>query len=213
MPETGVDSIALSYVLLGPFMAVIRPVMAGCLAALVPETKKTQSAGSRAAAAAGPCCCEGDCGTKADPVPDPLAQWGSGLPAMLLMVLVGVPMYICATASTPVAAALLLAGVSPGTVLVFLLAGPATNMATLGVVRRELGHGVFYAYLGGIAAGSIALGLLTDGLAAYFAIDIQAQLAESREWMPAWLAVASAVILLAFVFRRLPRMLLRRNYT
>lgn len=262
-PETGVDSIALSYVLLGPFMAVIRPVMAvlnailaGCLAALVPETKVARSVEIRATATAKPCCCEDACGTKADPRPAPglwqraraglryamtdvlddiawwlavglllagvvitlvpptaLAQWGSGLPAMLVMVLVGVPMYICATASTPVAAALLLAGVSPGTVLVFLLAGPATNIATLGVVHRELGRGVFYAYLGGIAVGSIMLGLLTDGLVAYFAIDIQAQLAESREWMPVWLAVASAAVLLAFAFRHLPRTLLRHNYT
>ncbi|MGL6123500.1 MAG: SO_0444 family Cu/Zn efflux transporter, partial [Shewanella sp.] len=62
-----------------------------------------------------------------------LAQWGDGILAMLVMVLVSVPMYICATASTPIAAGLLLAGVSPGAVLVFMMAGPATNIATLGV--------------------------------------------------------------------------------
>lgn len=89
----------------------------------------------------------------------------------------------------------------------WLAAGPDCGgvlPAALGL-RRELGQGVFYAYLGGIAAGSIALGLLTDGVAAYFAIYIQAQLAELREWMPAWLSVASAAILLAFAIRRLIR--------
>jgi hypothetical protein len=56
--------------------------------------------------------------------PEALAAYGSGLPAMLFMALVGIPMYICATAATPIAVGLILAGVSPGTALVFLLAGP-----------------------------------------------------------------------------------------
>jgi len=59
---------------------------------------------------------------------------GAGLPAMLLMLAVGIPLYICATASTPIAAALILKGVSPGAALVFLLAGPATNLASLTVL-------------------------------------------------------------------------------
>ncbi len=69
-----------------------------------------------------------------------LGSWSSGILTMLVMVVIGVPMYICATASTPLAAGLLIAGLSPGTVLVFLLAGPATNLATLGIVRRSLGR-------------------------------------------------------------------------
>ncbi|MEQ8955611.1 MAG: SO_0444 family Cu/Zn efflux transporter, partial [Gammaproteobacteria bacterium] len=60
-------------------------------------------------------------------------QWGDGVVAMLIMVIVGLPMYICATASTPVAASLLFAGISPGAALVFMLTGPATNIATMGV--------------------------------------------------------------------------------
>ena len=64
---------------------------------------------------------------------------GSGLPAMLLMLAVGIPLYICATASTPIAAALILKGVSPGAALVFLLAGPATNIASLTVLTGVLG--------------------------------------------------------------------------
>lgn len=60
-------------------------------------------------------------------------RWGDGVLAMLVMVIVGLPMYICATASTPVAASLLFAGISPGAALVFMLTGPATNIATMGV--------------------------------------------------------------------------------
>jgi uncharacterized protein len=69
--------------------------------------------------------------------PQMLAAYGSGLLPMLLMTVIGIPMYICAAAATPIAAAMMLAGVSPGTALVFLLAGPITSMATLTVLRRR----------------------------------------------------------------------------
>ena len=65
-------------------------------------------------------------------------QWGDGVVVMLVMVIVGLPMYICATASTPVAASLLFAGLSPGAALVFMLTGPATNIAP-GVIKEQLG--------------------------------------------------------------------------
>lgn len=55
---------------------------------------------------------------------------------MLAMLGAGIPMYVCATASTPIAAALILKGLNPGAALVFLLAGPATNTATMGVVKN-----------------------------------------------------------------------------
>src|SRR5690606_7854180 len=105
--------------------------------------------------------------------------------AMLVMMLVGVPMYICATASTPIAAGLLLAGVSPGTVLVFLLAGPATNMATLGLVRQELGSRALLAYLLGIGVTAMGMGLLTDYLVAQWNLDIQAAVMDGHDLVPA----------------------------
>ena len=77
-------------------------------------------------------------------------------------------MYICATASTPIAAGLLLSGVSPGAVLVFMLAGPATNIATLGVVASELGKRAVAAYLVGVIGVAIAFGFLTDYLVAQY---------------------------------------------
>ena len=87
---------------------------------------------------------------------------GGGLPAMLVMLALGIPLYICATASTPIAAALILKGVSPGAALVFLLAGPATNMATLTVLVGILGKRATAIYLACIAVCAVAFGLLLD---------------------------------------------------
>jgi len=124
-----------------------------------------------------------------------LERWGGGLLAMVVMMLIGVPMYICATASTPVAAALLVAGVSPGAVLVFLLAGPATNVATLAIVKRELGWGAMGTYLGGMAVTSIIAGLLVNELAAFWSINIAAQAHEHGQIIPTWLAIGSLIVL------------------
>lgn len=127
-----------------------------------------------------------------------IASWGSGLPAMILMVLVGVPMYICATSSTPVAASMLIAGVSPGTVLVFLLAGPATNLGTVGIIRKELGNHTAGIYLLGVAIGSIAFGLGLDALIAHMDISsITQQVNAHREMLPNWLAYGSLTLLAA----------------
>jgi uncharacterized membrane protein YraQ (UPF0718 family) len=76
---------------------------------------------------------------------------GGGLTSMLLMLAIGIPIYICATASTPVAAALILKGVSPGAALVFLIAGPATNVTSLTVLTKVLGKRATAIYLTCIA--------------------------------------------------------------
>jgi uncharacterized membrane protein YraQ (UPF0718 family) len=248
-PETGVDSIAVSYALLGPFMTVVRPVAAilsaiftGLLSTLVPEEKGEAVTVSEHCGSG----CSGSCSAPVvsavstmqktrlglryaatdilDDIalwlaigivlagivttlvpPQALAEWGSGITAMMLMLLVGIPMYICATASTPVAAALLLAGISPGTVLVFLLAGPATNIATLAVIKTELGMGVLTAYLVGIAVASLSLGLVTDVIANNLAIDLAVQLGNGAELVPPWLAWGSAVILLVLAVKPIRR--------
>jgi hypothetical protein len=143
-----------------------------------------------------------------------LAQWGSGIIPMLLMALIGVPMYICATASTPVAAALMAAGMSPGTVLVFLLAGPATNLGTVGIIRREMGMRTVMTYLAGVVVGAIGFGLLTDWIVR--AWGLQTQIAEHVHahgtWIPTWLAIACAVGLIALaVVPRLVRLVKPRQ--
>lgn len=281
-PETSIDSVAVTYALMGPVMAVYRPVAAlvsailtGLLTALV-DTATVANApgtvgGTAAPAAATSCCGSGQepsepavksccgtppekpsaaacCSTGHETVAAPgrfvsavrfagaellddisvwlavgivvagamitivppgwLAQWGQGIVAMLIMVLVGIPMYICAVASTPVAAALLLAGVSPGTVLVFLLVGPATNVASFAIVSRELGLRVTVAYFAGISVVSIAMGLLLDELLAATGWSVEAKIGMAHGLFPAWLMTGSALLLLVLALRPLRRRLL-----
>ena len=80
----------------------------------------------------------------------------------LIVVIIAVPMYVCATASLPIAAALMLSGVSAGAAFVFLSAGPATNIVTMGVVKKMLGSKSLYIYIASIVIGSLAFGLGLD---------------------------------------------------
>ncbi|MBV1921603.1 MAG: permease, partial [Pseudomonadales bacterium] len=130
-----------------------------------------------------------------------LQEWGSGLGAMVVMVIVGIPMYICATASTPMAAGFLLAGLSPGTVLVFLLAGPATNMATLAIVKKELGGYALFAYLCGIVISAIGFGLIVDQLVVLWDINILAQVDGTHEMVSPWLESGTGLLLLVLALR------------
>lgn len=81
---------------------------------------------------------------------------------MLLVLALSVPMYLCATGSIPIAAALMLKGLSPGAALVLLMAGPATNAAAIMVVGKVLGRKTLIVYLTSIVAGAVGFGLLTD---------------------------------------------------
>lgn len=87
---------------------------------------------------------------------------GSGGLAILAVLLLSVPLYVCATASVPIAASLVAAGLPTGAALVFLMAGPATNVATIGAVHRTFGARVLAIYLGSVVLGSAGLGLLFD---------------------------------------------------
>lgn len=127
-------------------------------------------------------------------------QWGDGLLAMIVMVLVGLPMYICATASTPVAAGLLFAGVSPGAALVFMLTGPATNIATMGVIREQLGTRSLIAYMVGVIVSAIVSGLTLNQLYGLYGWPLQLSLMEHGASYPLWRQLA-AVLLCALLAR------------
>lgn len=312
-PETGVDSISVSYVLLGPFMAVIRPIAAvtsaiaagllvgkekdenkksttekasntspktsSCCSASAPSEPKPQVTKSccDTKPVTSPSCCtpaepklvaagssNSSCQSKAssasaccDPSPSEtsccssqpteaqsaitakiieaikfscnkllsdtavwlliglffaalvqtfvpesfLSQWGDGILAMLVVILISIPMYICATASTPIAAGLLMAGVSPGAVLVFMLAGPATNIATIGVVGKELGRRAVFAYLVGVIGVALIFGFLTDHLVATYGFVVTPMIGEEHEILPHWLSVSMGILLAALLLR------------
>ncbi len=243
-PGVGVDSLAISYALLGPVMAMARAlgaiVTAITTGLLVGRTRAAtdhpEATGAEPDTCGGCCGTDTGCATPEAPErfsarlrsglhyafhdvlddirlwlvigllvagtllalvpPATLAAWGSGLAAMLVMAVIGIPMYLCATAATPIAVGLIAAGVSPGTVLVFLLAAPITSLATLGVFRRELGTPALVLYLAGIAATTIALGLALDAGLAHTGVDVATQMGAAGELLPAWLEWSTLVILI-----------------
>lgn len=83
---------------------------------------------------------------------------------MLAVLLLSVPMYLCATGSIPIAAALMLKGLTPGAALVLLMAGPATNIASILVIGKVLGRRNLLVYLGSIICGAVGFGLIIDYL-------------------------------------------------
>ena len=300
-PETGIDSVSISYALLGPFMAIVRPISAitsaivagllvgrseantsvsgmaalaassvensccsskdqpveeasccssekveltektTCCSAKTPKEEVSSCCSSEAATEETSSCCSSESEEPLEPigfmqtawdgivysftdlfdkvlfwlaiglvfaalvktfVPVTfLAEWGSGLPAMLMMLVIGIPMYVCATASTPIAAGLLLAGISPGTAMVFLMAGPATNISTLGVFGKELGRRSLIAYLTGVGVVAILTGLIVDYLAGIWNVDVQTQIAHSHDIVPPVLAWGALLLLFGVVVR------------
>ena len=254
-PGIGIDSMAVTYALLGPFMAIARgasAIITGITTGLLVATTDTQQRPLPVAPCSGsPTCCgkqthspthahsphphDHSSPTLTDrPLrqklvsglgyafsevlddisrwivvgllfasllvtvmpPEQLAIYGSGVLAMLLMAIIGIPLYLCATAATPIGAGLLLAGVSPGTVLVFLLAAPMTSLATLGVVRREMGYRALLCYLAGILLTSILLGLAVDLALMRLEMDVIGQIGTVRELMPELVEWAALGILL-----------------
>ncbi len=113
----------------------------------------------------------------------------------IIVLIIAVPMYVCATASLPIAAGLMLAGVSPGAAFVFLSAGPATNTVTIGVVKKMLGSTTLTIYLGTIIVGSVLFGFGLDYLLRDVSVNELVHMHEDFG-IAAW---ASTVILWAFV--------------
>ena len=238
-PETGVDSISISYAMLGPFMAIVRPIAAitSAIVAGILVGKDDTPANATQASALNVEEEDSCCASKAQPAEESLAdklksglrftfvdlirdialwlliglafaaliktyvpneflvQWGDGFLAFVVMALVGVPMYVCATASTPIAAGLLFSGVSPGAALVFMLVGPATNIATVALVKKELGSRALTAYLTSVVGVGFAFGYLTNYLVGLWDMDFLAQAEQAHSMVNTPLAYASSMLL------------------
>ena len=232
-PESGIDSISLTYALIDLPMAIIRPVaaffsafIAGALQLFfnndnqqqkVPETKsccashkveevkeeknrilkalqygfgslvndiaKWLSIGILAGALIGLV------------VPDDFfLRFGSDVGRYLIL-LVGIPLYICATASTPIAVSLMLKGLSPGAALVLLLVGPATNISNIAVLQQYIGKKGIVINMLAIALVAILFSYLTDWLyGSYFSLNLNTMLSH-HEHMGSWWQSLSAIIL------------------
>ncbi|MCB2227371.1 MAG: SO_0444 family Cu/Zn efflux transporter [Desulfarculaceae bacterium] len=253
-PETGVDSLAVTYALLDPIMTIARPLAAlvtaiatGLGMNLLPREKSAALPTAPDLSCPVDACCDGvDCPPEEHKqhhsrwqklrsglvyalgeLWDDLAGWfllgvllaaligalvpaelmtrylGGGIGSMLIMLCVGIPLYICASASTPIAAALILKGVSPGAALVFLLAGPATNVTSLTVLVGVLGKRGTALYLAGIAVGAVLCGLAVDQVYALLKVNPVAVVGSAKELVPEWLRWAGAMVLMAMSIRPL----------
>ncbi len=118
---------------------------------------------------------------------------------MLLILAASIPVYVCATASVPIAAVLMLKGLSPGAALVLLMAGPATNVATLTVIGKTLGKKPLITYLISIISGALFFGILINTIfpATWFDLSIHSGMAEhhSHGLLPFWLKISSSIVL------------------
>ena len=119
------------------------------------------------------------------------------LPAMLLMLAISIPLYVCATASVPIAAAFVQSGFPPAVALVFLMAGPATNLTTMGAIRSRFGWRVLMIYLATLVVGSFAAAFLFDWLLMAKIGNGEPHLHDHQSW---W-AIASGLIILALILR------------
>jgi len=126
---------------------------------------------------------------------DSVTSWGP-IVTLLTVLVISLPLYVCATASVPIAASLVASGFPTGAALVFLMAGPATNLATIGTIQRAFGRRVLGLYLSTIIVGSVGLGLLFD---AYFTTAV-VSIAHHGEH-DAWWATATAIALTALLVR------------
>ncbi len=204
MPETDIISILLTYGLLGPLMAIARPVSALITAfstgLVVDWAAPDVDTDAGEADTSG---CQSGCETGKPrgalrealhfgfveffddiisslligillggaigallPSVDIANMPGGALLQMLVMATLGIPIYVCATSSTPMVAGLLLSGVDPGAALVFLLVGPATNMASLFVLARRMGRRFVIPYVATIAIVSLLMGIALDAIIA-----------------------------------------------
>ena len=247
-PETGVDSILLTWGLMGPVMAVLRPI-----AALV--TSLVAAASSLLAAKEDRPGSDSD--SKGDPdqdaspsqvrsegprklltralrygfvtmvdeigfwlvsgflltgiitalVPDSIVETavGQGPRALITMLLMGVPLYMCASASTPIAAALMLKGISPGAALVFLLAGPATNASSLVVIARVFGRRFVAIYLGSVVVTALGMGYALDLALDRFGIALQPPLSIGSHESAGLAEVVCAALLAALLLWSMAR--------
>jgi HflK protein len=130
---------------------------------------------------------------------------GGGLVTMLIMLVIAIPIYTCASASTPIAAALVLKGLDPGAALVFLLAGPATNIGAVIVLLKFLGARVVAIYLASIAVVSVLAGYILNWLFARWQLNPVADVTAASGLVPDPLKIAGAVVLTALLARSLWR--------
>ncbi len=126
---------------------------------------------------------------------------GQGFTSLVLMLLIAMPMYICASASTPVAAMLIAKGLSPGAALVFLLAGPATNIGNLPIVAKLIGKRSTAIYLASIIAGALLAGTFVNYLYHWIEVTPHMHVGEHAMGEDSPLHILSAIFLVFLMLK------------
>jgi len=137
---------------------------------------------------------------------------GNDMIEMLVILVAAIPVYICATASVPIAAVLLLKGLSPGAALVLLMAGPATNAATITMIAKVLGKKSLAGYLFSIISGALIFGFLINTFlpARWFEMPGY-MMSHNHEILPAWLSAGSAIVLVLLIINGYMKKFFRKD--
>jgi uncharacterized membrane protein YraQ (UPF0718 family)/copper chaperone CopZ len=232
-PQTGVDSIMVTFSLLGPVFAIFRPLAAfvtgtvgGVLVNIFGHSVQDDVGhGHEETTCKDECCStevQGNAWFRAlrygfITLPRDIARpmiagvaiaglisaftppdfirhtIGAGIGAMLVMMAMGIPIYVCATASVPIAAAMIAKGASPGAALVFLMTGPATNAAAIVTLWKVLGRRTTLVYLGTVVVCALGSGLLLDY--AFTVTGVEPAYSGHR-MLPEWARTIAALVLL-----------------
>jgi len=230
-PQTGVDSILVTYSLMGPVMAIFRPVAAfisGVLGGLAMNAFDKSGTGSEVPreSCRDECCLEGR--TRRHPLVQALRHGFITLPRdiarpllagllaagmitalipphlfqerlqssfmqMLIMLAIGIPIYVCATGSVPIAAAMIAKGISPGAAFVFLMTGPVTNVAALATVWKMMGRRAVAVYTAAVAVTAIMCGMALDAILTTGRLPPPSH---AHSMLPGWIGTVSAGVLL-----------------
>lgn len=134
---------------------------------------------------------------------------GTGLSGMLIMLAFGMPLYVCSSASVPIAAVLMTKGVSAGAAFVFLMTGPATNAATMMIIARVMGMRILLLYLGTLAILALSFGGLLDYLLGTTSLTITPVTLHDHGTI-SWVAWASMIFLSALILRHFVKSNMRR---
>jgi uncharacterized membrane protein YraQ (UPF0718 family)/regulator of protease activity HflC (stomatin/prohibitin superfamily) len=246
-PETGIDSISITYALIDPIMTVFRPIAALITAVTAGlfanhfdnklSLDDQDASDEDVCESEDVCSCdahEGNHGGKIHRllhyafvellddivfwliigiviagfisafVPDNFfEQYLSGFSSMFVMLIIGVPIYMCAASSTPIAAAMMLKGLNPAAALVFLLTGPATNVGTIAAIGKFLGKKMMLIYLGTIIVTSIYLGVILDVFYSSMNIVPTSVVGKASGFIPSPLKMMGSFTLLFLIIRNL----------
>ena len=242
-PESGVDSIAMTYAMMDIPMTIFRPLaaflsatLAGLMQLLFNPHRLPEEQEKKATS-----CCKNESPSNLTKkgwvklmkfafvdLVDDMAIWlgigvligasidwiapsdwfasASGLVGRLTIILIGIPTYICASATTPIAASLILKGISPGSALLFLLVGPATNISNILVMQKYIGKRGVFINIMSIALVALAVSYGVDFIYRHFQLSLDFNISSSHgkegfAWWQHGAAIALSLLIVKGTFK------------